>query len=107
MVIIDPKGDEMPAPVAIANHSGEIWPAMTRFAAVHSSVDIPVIGAHFIILELFSAVMNLNVRPLAAVFVISALVWVLEASPSTNVVDQNGLKISGPALNFLQQLKER
>jgi hypothetical protein len=57
-----------------------------------------------IVLELLGAVLDTDAGPFADVFVISALVRILEPAPAAHVVDENGREVSRSVLNVVDQL---
>src|SRR6202035_667361 len=64
-------------------------------------------GDAAVILELLGAIADLDPRAPADIFVIGALVGVLEAAPAADVVDENGFEPRGAALDIDQQLLQR
>ena len=54
--------------------------------------------------ELLCTVMHWHARRLAQELVMCAFIGVLESAPSTDIVDEDGSKIIGPADNVFQEL---
>src|SRR3546814_6968686 len=59
-----------------------------------------------IVLELLSAVNDRDASAFADIFVVGALVGVLEAAPAAHVIDQDDGKVRRAALDVLNQLLE-
>ena len=57
-----------------------------------------------VILELLGAVLNANACALADVFVVGALVGILEPAPAAHVIDQDHLEVGAPRLDDVDQL---
>ena len=59
-----------------------------------------------VILELFRAVLDGDARALADIFVVGALVGILEPAPAADIVDKDGRKICPAGLNIADQALE-
>src|SRR5690606_22983440 len=60
-----------------------------------------------IIVELLGAILHRNPGASADIFVVSALVGVLEPAPPADIIDQHQCEIGRAGLNILDQLPER
>ena len=59
-----------------------------------------------VILELLGAILHGDPRQLADLFVVSALIWILEATPAADVVDQDRPEGGLAGLDVVEQLAE-
>ena len=85
------------------------WPKLAAIFAGHRALDALDDGRDraAVVFELLGAVLHGNAGAPADVFVVGALVGVLEPAPAADVIDQDGLEIGVPALDILDQLLER
>lgn len=77
--------------------------------ASHRTLDALDDGRHrrTVVFELLCAVRDLDARATADVFVIGALIGVLESAPAADVIDQNDLEVRAACLDVLDQLLQR
>ena len=83
-----------------------------KFTAVfpgHRSFDAfdDVGGGAAIVFKLLGTVVDGDSSAFADVFVGSALIGVLKTAPTTDVVNEDGSEIRGPAANVVNQLLQR
>src|SRR4051794_15819073 len=63
-------------------------------------------GRTAVVFELFSAIMDFDAGALAKVFVVRALIGILEPAPAANVVNEDGRIISQSCLHVVDHLAQ-
>lgn len=83
-----------------------------EFSAVfasHGTFEALDDGAHRagVVREVFGAVLDGDLEPLTLEFVVRCFVCVLEAAPAADVVDKDGRKVGGAAVDDTQEFLQR